>query len=216
MVEFHDLHPLYSSVRNGAFNISHYEAWKAGYTGFPMVDACMRSLIACGWLNFRMRAMIMSFSSYHLWLDWKRPALHLARLFTDYEPGIHYNQVQMQSGTTGINSLRIYNPIKQSIDHDPSGHFIRKWVPELAHLDNQSIHVPWSSNTATPGYPTPIVDEAVARKHAADKLYALRKCSGHRKHSKKIVKKHASRHRRRTANVKKNRNKNSRQGELPL
>ncbi len=89
--------------------------------GYPFLDACMRSLRATGWLNFRMRAMVMSFASYNLWLPWRATGLHLARMFTDYEPGIHWSQVQMQSGTTGINTIRIYNVVKQGYDQDPRG-----------------------------------------------------------------------------------------------
>jgi hypothetical protein len=84
-----------------------------------MVDACMRQLCATGWLNFRMRAMLVSFAAYHLWLHWRAPGLFLARQFLDFEPGIHWSQMQMQSGTTGINTLRIYSPAKQARDHDP-------------------------------------------------------------------------------------------------
>ena len=100
----------------------------------------MRFLQANGWINFRMRAMLISFAAYDLWLHWQRPAHHLAQLFVDFEPGIHYPQVQMQSGTTGINTLRIYNPIKQSKDQDPTGEFIRRWVPECAGFDQLRIH----------------------------------------------------------------------------
>ena len=73
----------------------------------------------------------MSFCSYHLWLHWRRPAIHLAKHFLDFEPGIHYSQAQMQSGTTGINAIRIYSPIKQALDQDPEGEFIRRELPEL-------------------------------------------------------------------------------------
>jgi deoxyribodipyrimidine photo-lyase len=93
----------------------------------------MRALIATGWINFRMRAMLMSVASYHLWLPWRESGLRLARLFVDYEPGIHWSQCQMQSGTTGINTIRIYNPIKQGQDHDPNGtssaNGCRNWPP---------------------------------------------------------------------------------------
>ena len=138
---------------------ARFEAWCAGATGFPMVDACMRSLRATGWLNFRMRAMLVSFASNHLWLHWRETGLFLARQFLDFEPGIHWSQMQMQSGTTGINTLRIYSPAKQAKDHDPLGEFVRRWVPEFG----------------SSAYPQPIVDERVALKAAKDKLYGLRK-----------------------------------------
>lgn len=192
-IEFENMHSAYNDLRDPDSNQSYLEAWKTGHTGFPMIDACMRALIATGWINFRMRAMLMSFASYQLWLDWRAPALHLARLFTDYEPGIHYSQVQMQSGTTGINSIRIYNPIKQGIDQDPNGDFIRQWIPELGNMPTQYIHQPWTRPSLMNGYPRPIVDEATARKAAASQLYPLRKATYHRQEVEKIVKKHASR-----------------------
>lgn len=193
-IEFENMHAAYDGLRENDFNHTFYEAWKTGMTGYPMVDACMRALVATGWLNFRMRAMLMSFASYHLWLHWREPALHLARVFTDYEPGIHYSQVQMQSGTTGINAIRIYNPIKQGIDQDQYGIFIRKWIPELSHMDRAFIHTPWERQCQMNGYPMPIIDEKTARKQAADKLYGLRKNNtAHKKIAEKIVSKHGSR-----------------------
>ena len=139
--------------------------------GYPFLDACMRSLKVNGWINFRMRAMLLSFASYHLWLHWKYTADFLASLFIDFEPGIHYSQSQMQSGTTGINTIRIYNPIKQGKDHDPDGLFIRKWIPELSNIPNNYIHTPWLSNVKLENYPLPIVDEKIARDNAAKKKY---------------------------------------------
>ncbi|MFM7973163.1 MAG: FAD-binding domain-containing protein, partial [Betaproteobacteria bacterium] len=79
----------------GPTQASRLQAWQDGQTGYPMVDACMRSLNATGWLNFRMRAMLVSFASYHLWLHWRLTGLHLARQFTDFEAGIHWSQMQM-------------------------------------------------------------------------------------------------------------------------
>lgn len=213
-IEFENVHSSYDGLRENDFNETYFKAWQAGKTGYPMVDACMRALTATGWLNFRMRAMLMSFASYHLWLHWRRPALHLARLFTDYEPGIHYSQVQMQSGTTGINSIRIYNPIKQGVDHDPNGVFIRKWLPELSDIPQQYIHTPWMSPSKMNGYPMPIVDEKTARKAAADKLYPLRKDSEHKQTARKIVRKHASRKSAKPKTAKKQ--KINKQLELPL
>jgi deoxyribodipyrimidine photo-lyase len=132
-----------------------YERWAAGMTGYPFVDACMRSLNETKWINFRARAMLVSFASYALNLDWRRFAPHLARTFLDYEPGIHYSQLQMQSGTTYGSPPRIYNPIKQSLEKDPSGEFIRRWVPELRNLSEDAIHLP--AEISRHGYPAAIV-----------------------------------------------------------
>jgi len=154
-----------------------FDAWREGRTGFPMVDACMRQLVATGWLNFRMRAMLVSFAAYHLWLHWREPGLHLARQFLDFEPGIHWSQMQMQSGTTGINTLRIYSPAKQAADHDPTGEYVRRWVPE------------WG----TPAYPRPIVDEKRAVATAKDRLYGLRKTAAARAEAEDIQRRHGSR-----------------------
>jgi deoxyribodipyrimidine photo-lyase len=143
-LEIRSFHPAHQQARiQTAPDDPVLAAWAAGLTGIPFVDACMRSLIATGWLNFRMRAMLQSFASYHLGLDWRVSGEHLARLFTDYEPGIHWPQVQMQSGQTGINTPRIYNPAKQGLDQDPGGHFTRRWVPELAHVPLPLLQTPW-------------------------------------------------------------------------
>jgi len=147
----------------------------------------MRSLNYEGWITFRMRAMLVSFASYQLWLDWRKIGYHLACVFTDYEPGIHYSQLQMQSGVTGINALRIYNPIKQSKDHDPEGNFIRHWLPELKHVPTTWIHEPWKMDEALQlktkcnigsNYPAPIVDNTTALKNARIKIGQARKSAG--------------------------------------
>ncbi|MDC0864720.1 FAD-binding domain-containing protein [Rickettsiaceae bacterium] len=216
-IEFENMHPAYDGLRENDFNNDYFEAWKSGMTGYTMIDACIRALTATGWLNFRMRAMVMSFASYHLWLHWRKPALHLANLFTDYEPGIHYSQVQMQSGTTGINAIRTYNPIKQGVDQDPEGVFIRHWIPELREMDQEFIHTPWQAASQMNGYPMPIIDEKTARKAAADELYGLRKNNTtHKEVAKKIVSKHGSRKSSLPRTAGKKKIKNVFQGELPL
>ena len=187
------MHSLYDGLREKEFNEKLFIAWKNGVTGFPFLDACMRSLKVNGWINFRMRAMLISFASYHLWLHWKYTADFLASLFIDYEPGIHYSQAQMQSGTTGINSIRIYNPIKQSKEHDPEGLFIRKWIPELSNVPQSDIHTPWLSRVKLKEYPRPLVDERIARNEAAKKIFNVRKSKKFIEQSKNIYLKHGSR-----------------------
>jgi deoxyribodipyrimidine photo-lyase len=196
-LEFENLHRAYDGMRPEIADASKLSAWEKGETGFPFVDAGMRALAAHGWINFRMRAMLMSFASYHLWLPWRDSGLHLARQFTDYEPGIHWSQVQMQSGTTGINTMRIYNPVKQGYDHDPEGRFVRAWVPELADVPDAFVQEPWRWEGAGAllgkAYPEPIVDNAAAARAAREALSAVRKSSGHRDVARKIADKHGSR-----------------------
>ena len=215
-IEFENLHPAYNALRVNDFNQDHFLAWQQSKTGFPMVDACMRALRAHGWINFRMRAMLMSFASYHLWLDWRQTAPFLAQQFTDYEPGIHYSQVQMQSGTTGINAIRAYNPIKQGLDHDPEASFIARWLPELASLPAADRHQPWQLHVPDVDYPAPIVDEKVARTQATRQLYSIRQGSEHRALSQAIVKKHASRKRVQERRKRKKPPTDDTQQELPL
>jgi len=142
-------------------------------------------LIQTGWINFRMRAMLVSFFCHHLYQDWRHGAPYLASLFLDYEPGIHYPQFQMQAGTTGINTIRIYNPIKQSIEHDPKGNFIKKWIPALQHVPENFIHEPYTMSVMDQqlckviigvDYPSPVIDVVAAGKQARDKIW------GHKKH----------------------------------
>ena len=166
------INPELDELLNRKLDQRKFIAWRDGKTGWPFFDACMRYLTATGWINFRMRAMLQSVASYTLWLPWQATGSHLANLFMDYEPGIHWSQVQMQSGVTGINSVRAYSVGKQSTDHDPDGDFIRQWVPELAAVPTEHIHEPWLMSKAEQeqyncridiDYPAPIVDEKAAR-----------------------------------------------------
>jgi len=196
-LEHAPLHPAYAGLRPAEPDGVRLEAWKAGETGLPFVDACMRSLAATGWLNFRMRAMVMAVASYHLWLDWRKPGEHLARRFTDYDAGIHWPQVQMQSGTTGINTVRIYNPVKQGHDQDPDGAFVRRWVPELADVPDRFLQQPWDWDGAAgllgKIYPHPVVDHLAAAKEARQKVWAVRRGPAFRDEADRIQDKHGSR-----------------------
>lgn len=196
-LEWRNLHPAYNGLRPSESDTVRLASWCKGETGLPFVDACMRALQATGWMNFRMRAMLMAVASYHLWLDWRRPGEHLARLFTDYEAGIHWPQVQMQSGTTGINTIRIYNPVKQGNDQDPDGTFIRRWVPELAKVPDAHIQEPWRWEDAGEllgkSYPFPIIDHLACAKEARQKIWAVRKGADFRKDANAIQTKHGSR-----------------------
>jgi deoxyribodipyrimidine photo-lyase len=196
-IEFENLHPAYDGLRPVIADRARLDAWAKGETGFPFVDACMRSLSATGWLNFRMRAMLMAFASYHLWLPWRDSGLHLARLFTDYEPGIHWPQTQMQSGTTGINTVRIYNPVKQGYDQDPDGVFVRRWLPELRDVPDRFVHEPWAWDGAAQllgrTYPERIVEHLSAAKAASESIWGARRGAAFGEAARAIQEKHGSR-----------------------
>ncbi len=209
-LEWRNLHRGYDGLREGDWNPAHFAALQAGRTGWPLVDACVAMLHATGWLNFRMRAMLVSVAAYPLWLHWQPVGQWLARQFLDYEPGIHWSQMQMQSGTTGINTTRVYNPVKQAQDHDPHGTFVRRWCPALRRVPDTWLLEPWrmpesvqqacgvrlgadAPAGAPDAWPLPPVDLAAATRTAKDRLHRLRRSPQVRAGKASIVEKHGSR-----------------------
>ena len=201
-IEWRNMHRGYDGLREGDFNAAHFEALTQGRTGWPMVDACVAMLRETGWLNFRMRAMLVSVAAYPLWLHWRPVGEWLAQQFLDYEPGIHWSQLQMQSGTTGINATRVYNPIKQAQDHDPHGRFVRTWLPALRRVPDEWLFEPWRMPDEVQrqlnlksgvDVAQPVVDLSQATQVAKQRLYARRHSDEVKAGKQAVIEKHASR-----------------------
>jgi deoxyribodipyrimidine photo-lyase len=198
VMEFESVNKGYHSLKK-KLNDSYIHAWQTGKTGFPIIDASMRCLNETGYLNFRMRAMVVSFFTHNLWQPWQEATQHLSQMFLDFEPGIHFPQLQMQAGETGINMLRIYNPLKNSLEHDPEGEFIKKWVPELRDLPTSFVHNPskmtyldqkFNNFDLGLNYPKPIVNIELTRKYASNFLWSMKKNPIVKEENNRILKLH--------------------------
>jgi deoxyribodipyrimidine photolyase len=183
-LEFGDINRGYRELDRPA-NEGLQAAWREGRTGYPLIDASMRCLLHTGYVNFRSRAMLVSFFCHHLWQHWRDAATQLAALFLDFEPGIHYAQLQMQARITGTNTICIHNPVKQSHEHDPDGSLLRYWLPELRHLPDELLHAPWEA--------TPIEHASAAPTVARTTPYTLASIRIHPHLPRRIVNRPGSR-----------------------
>ncbi|SDN38926.1 cryptochrome/photolyase family protein [Allokutzneria albata] len=149
-----------------------FDAWRAGKTGFPIVDAGMRQLLAEGWMHNRVRMIVASFLAKDLHLWWRRGAAHFMRYLVDGDLASNQHGWQWTAGTGTDASpyFRVFNPITQGEKFDPDGDYVRKYVPELRGVPGKRVHQPWKLDGGVPpGYPLPIVD------HAEERLEALRR-----------------------------------------
>ena len=199
-MEFRSVNKGYQNLVK-PINKKFISAWQKGKTGYPLVDASMRCVVETGYLNFRMRALLVSFLTHHLWQPWQSGVIHLARNFLDFEPGIHYSQFQMQAGETGINMIRIYNPTKNAKEHDKDGIFIKKWIPELKKIPTPLLFEPWKMSLIDQetydykigkDYPNPIVDISETYKYAASKLWSIKSDPKVKEESSRILQKHTN------------------------
>jgi len=204
---------------NPAFEQIRYEnspellqAWIDGNTGIPLIDACMRCLLSTGFLNFRMRAMLVTTACFGLRLSWRDLQYPLARVFYDYEPGIHFSQIQMQAGIVGINTMRVYSPHKQLLDQDPNCVFIKKWIPELNNFSSEEIAN--YNNQRLGDYPSPIDDIATNSTTIKDQISQIKKSEEAKAPTADILAKHGSRLR--SNKRKQSTNKPSPQLKLPF
>lgn len=218
-MEFHPLNRAYDDLPYENQRDVEKRFWE-GRTGFPMVDASIRSLTETGFLNFRMRAMLVSFATFALHMDWRRIRDPMARIMADYLPGIHLPQLQMQAGVVGINTVRVYNPTKQLLDNDPDCRFVRRFLPELRGLPREAIIALAVNGVESPShgrtgrhsrladangelpfgeapfeYPSPIVDFRSRVRTMQSEVYSRKASAYGREEAARVLEKHGSRRR---------------------
>ncbi len=164
-------------VDEGPLADARFDAWCAGQTGFPIVDAGMRQLLAEGWMHNRVRMIVGSFLVKDLHLDWTRGARHFMDQLVDGDLASNNHGWQWVAGTGTDASpyYRVFNPTSQSKKFDPTGRYLRRWIPEIAHLSDKEIHEPHQCKVGPPaGYPAPIVDHAEERLESLARLERLK------------------------------------------
>ncbi len=171
--------PKYEKMRydDPRENKSKLEAWYQGKTGYPIVDAAMRQLVHSGWMHNRARMIVASFLVKDLHFEWQIGAKFFEDHLTDFDPASNSHGWQWTAGcgTDASPYYRIFNPTLQGLKFDPNGDYVRRWVPELAHIPDASIHEPWKSiDGLSKGYPSPIVDHDVERNESLARLEELK------------------------------------------
>ena len=174
-----NLNPAYDQMVHDSGQAADelFQAWAQGRTGFPFVDAGMRQLRAEGWMHNRVRMVTASFLVKDLHLPWWRGEREFMRWLIDGDPAsnAHGWQWVAGSGTDAAPYFRVFNPILQGLKFDPDGAYVRRYVPELAHLPGKSAHEPWAVlDGYTHDYPEPVVDHAEERDEALRRYAAIR------------------------------------------
>jgi deoxyribodipyrimidine photo-lyase len=175
--------PRFKNLRydSGAKAEEKFLAWATGQTGFPMVDAGMRQLLAEGWMHNRVRMIVASFLVKDLHLEWTLGADHFEKHLSDFDPASNSHGWQWTAGcgTDASPYYRIFNPILQGLKFDPNGDYVRKYIPELRHLEGSSAHEPWEVfDGYQAGYPIQIVDHNTERNESLARLEELKHLAG--------------------------------------
>jgi len=172
------LQPRYAGLKvdSGKSADERFAAWTEGRTGYPIVDAGMRQLRAEAWIHNRIRMVVASFLVKDLHLGWKQGARHFMRYLVDGDlaSNQHGWQWVAGSGTDASPFYRVFNPVKQGQQFDPSGDYVRRYVPELRGVDGVAVHTPWDLPAPPDGYPTPIVEHDHERREALERYEAIK------------------------------------------
>ncbi len=156
-------------------NHSEFQAWKEGRTGYPVVDAAMRQLDSIGWIPNQARNIAASFLVKDLLIDWRWGEKWFRERLLDGDLAVNTGNWQQVAGTgpDAAPFSRILNPTRQSRKYDPTGNYIKRWVPELEGLDKDVIHAPWEKGKKVPGYPKPIIAHKFATERAGAAYRAI-------------------------------------------
>lgn len=183
-VLFHNPHtltayyePRFERMRYDKPSTSKFKAWQEGKTGYPIVDAAMRQLVESGWMHNRSRMIVASFLVKDLHIEWQHGAEYFERHLTDFDPASNSHGWQWTAGcgTDASPYYRIFNPILQGKKFDPNGDYVRKWVPELRHIDGDLVHEPWSLvDGYSHGYAERIVDHDQERAESLLRLEEIK------------------------------------------